>query len=141
MFDLETIILVSAIIITWALWGFLYKVGLNEMGLWPAYLLGLVVWLVANISFIAAMLIKGVPLTFGTTGSYAIIGGAVASFIGTFLFYVLLNKAPVSIAVPLTAVYPALTAILGILILSEEIKIINALGIVFAIIAAVLLSL
>jgi len=52
----------------------------------------------------------------------------------------LLEKERASLAVPLTALYPAVTVMLGILLLKESIKFENAVGIILAIIAGILLA-
>ena len=46
-----------------------------------------------------------------------------------------------SIASPLTALYPAVTVVLAVLILKEKIKLVNGVGILLALVAAVLLAL
>jgi bacterial/archaeal transporter family protein len=60
--------------------------------------------------------------------------------IGTIIFIIALQPAKLSALVPLTAVYPAVTVILGVLVLHERLDLREILGIVFAIITVVLLS-
>lgn len=60
--------------------------------------------------------------------------------IGTIIFIIALQPAKLSALVPLTAVYPAVTVILGVLVLNERLDMREILGIVFAIITVVLLS-
>jgi len=60
--------------------------------------------------------------------------------IGTIIFIIALQPAKLSALVPLTAVYPAVTVILGVLVLKESLDLREILGIVFAIVTVILLS-
>jgi len=60
--------------------------------------------------------------------------------IGTIIFIIALQPAKLSALVPLTAVYPAVTVILGVLVLKESLDLREILGIVFAIFTVILLS-
>jgi transporter family protein len=65
------------------------------------------------------------------------ISGAIA----LVAFYILLTKKEASVVVPLTALYPALAAILAIVFLKESLTLVKAVGIILSAIALVLLSL
>jgi transporter family protein len=70
--------------------------------------------------------------------------GFLAGFIGSFgviFFYLLLTKKDASMVVPLTALYPALAAILAVIFLKEPLTWLKGLGIVLSAVALVLLSL
>lgn len=69
----------------------------------------------------------------------AILAGALGS-VGLVTFYVLLTRKGAATAVPLTALYPALTAILAFIFLHEKLTIVNSVGIVLSVIALYLLS-
>jgi len=60
--------------------------------------------------------------------------------IGTIIFIIALQPAKLSALVPLTAVYPAVTVILGVVVLHERLDLREILGIVFAILTVVLLA-
>lgn len=60
--------------------------------------------------------------------------------IGTVLFIAALQNAKLSVTVPLTSVYPALTVILAVIFLGEKLDMREIIGIILAISAAVLLS-
>lgn len=70
----------------------------------------------------------------------AFLAGAVGSA-GAVFFYLLLTKKEASSAVPLTALYPALTAILAFIFLKEQMTLIKGAGIVLSVFALYLLSL
>ncbi len=74
-----------------------------------------------------------------TVNPYALLMGLTWG-IGTIIFIVALQPAKLSALVPLTAVYPAVTVIQGVLILHERLDLREILGILFAIVTVVLLS-
>jgi transporter family protein len=55
-------------------------------------------------------------------------------------FLILLSRNPASTVVPLTGLYPALTAVLAILFLRESVTVPKALGIALSMVAVYLLS-
>jgi transporter family protein len=60
--------------------------------------------------------------------------------IGTVLFIIALQPAKLSALVPLTAVYPAVTVILGVFVLKEHLEIREVFGIIFAVASVILLA-
>ncbi len=60
--------------------------------------------------------------------------------LGTVTFIMALKLKPASLVVPLTALYPLVTVVLSMLVLNETITLKSALGIVFAVIAVILLA-
>ncbi len=59
--------------------------------------------------------------------------------LGTVLFIVALEKSKLSVLVPFTALYPAITIVLALLFLGEKLNFKEAVGIFFAISAGILL--
>ncbi len=131
-------LLCIAIILLWGLWAFLFKIGADEIGLknalFYAYLTGIVVSFgIIAYSFPQKIEIgKGVIFIFLAT---------LVGFAGTILWYFVLEKYKASIVTSFTALYPVVTVLLSILILKEKISLQNAIGIIFALIAGILLSL
>lgn len=70
----------------------------------------------------------------------AFLAGAVGS-VGSVLFYLLITKKEASSAVPLTALYPALTAVLAFIFLREHLTLVKVAGILLSTVALYLLSL
>ena len=70
----------------------------------------------------------------------SILAGAIGSF-GLVGFYMLLTRKDASVAVPLTALYPALTALLAFMFLKEQLTAVKVAGISLSVIALYLLSL
>jgi len=60
--------------------------------------------------------------------------------IGTVLFIIALKYAKLSVMVPLSAVYPALTAVLALIFLGEKLGPREVAGVVLAVISAALLA-
>lgn len=71
---------------------------------------------------------------------YGLLAGFIGS-IGIIGFYFVMTRKDASAAVPLTALYPALTAILAFIFLREQLTFIRVAGIILATIAVILLSL
>jgi bacterial/archaeal transporter family protein len=69
----------------------------------------------------------------------AMLAGLIGSF-GAIGFYLMITKGETSNMVPLTALYPALTVLLGFLFLHETITTEKVVGILFSLIAIYLLS-
>ena len=135
------ILLVAATIICWGVWGFFYKIGVEKVGVWSTVFISSIAFVIMDLVIICILYLQNVHVAFDSPATYFIIAGAVSGLAGGILWYFLLERVPVSIAVPLTAIYPAVTVLLGILVLSEEIKVTHAAGILFAIAAGILLSL
>lgn len=125
-------------LVFWGLWGFLYKVAgatISPKDVMVYSILGSV------LSYVAIIAVVGLPdITASRATTYAFLGGFIGALGGlTFLFAVQQGK--ISVVTPLTALYPIVTIVLGILVLHESISLQKALGIVFAAAAMFLLGL
>jgi len=130
-------LLCIAVIILWGLWAFLFKLGSDEIGLknalFYAYLVGVFISL--------GIVFYTFPNKFEfSKGIIFIILATLLGFAGTILWYFALEKYKASIVTSFTALYPVITVLLSILILKEKISLHNAVGILLALIAGVLLS-
>src|SRR3989344_2729816 len=133
-------IAVIMVVLFWGFWGFFYKIGTAKIGLERATFWAFLTFLVLDAVILTAIVFyQKIPFTTGGGVVYMIVG-SIASVIGTLFFISYLRKASLSIAIPLTALYPAVTTVLAILILKEKIKLANAAGILLAIAAGVLLA-
>ncbi len=124
---------------SWGVWGILNKLALARVG-WP-------VLVVANAALYvvgaAAILIwsdapRGVPAS-----SWALaLAAAVAGTGAMLLFYAAFRggHAAAAAVVPLTALYPAVTAVLAIWLLRERLAPAQYVGVVLAVVAAVLIA-
>jgi transporter family protein len=124
-------------LLVWGLWGFLPKLASRDLD--PksiliyetigAILVGLAV--LAWVGFKPQIHSKGIALSVAT--------GA-AGFLGSLLFLYAISRGKVSIVVTLTALYPLIVIALSYFFLDEAITLKQTFGIVFALIALVLLS-
>ena len=124
-------------IVLWGIVGLLQKLGTNN-----ASAAELMVWLM--IGFV--VMVPFLFLKTGITGlsvrtiSIGVIGG-LANGLGSWeLFRCLEKGAKASVAIPLTALYPLLTAVLAILLLKERLTALEWIGVALALIAGGLLS-
>ncbi len=136
---LEISVLGSVIIILWGLWGFLYKYGVDKLGLLPALFVTNAVYTITNIAILAYLYHRGVGFPFAQPAAMLTLG-TVVGVAASLLFMFALERYPGSIVIPLTALYPAVSAVLAMLILDERIKPTNAAGIALAILAGYLLT-
>ncbi len=60
--------------------------------------------------------------------------------VGMISYFFLLNRFPASVAIPLSALYPAITVIFALIFLKETLSLTQVLGIFFALLAVFLLS-
>jgi len=126
-----------ACLILWGLWGLVLKVAYRG-GSWVSiyFLSSLASFAVALSIFILThgSLVKGKAALLACLAGF--FGGA-----GYVFFIKALEKGKASVVIPLTALYPAVTAVLALLILKEKLTPTQAVGIALAIVATLLLSL
>ena len=139
-FDIS-IVAAVLVVLCWGLWGFFYKIGSAKIGLTNATFWSFLTFLVSDVIILAVVFFSQKPSIAFSNGALYMIVGSVISTIGVLFLLFYLRKASLSVAIPLTALYPAVTTVLAILVLKEKIKLVNAAGILLAIAAGVLLSL
>ena len=61
-------------------------------------------------------------------------------FVGALCFLFAVSKGPVSIIAPLSALYPILSVILAMVFLNEAVTVKQGIGILFAVVAVILVS-
>jgi len=137
--DLTTFLIAIAIFVSWGIGSFLAKLAANRIGTQSAF------WDLAGyapailIYSLAVFKLKNLLAADKLGIGFAVLAGAIGS-LGLVGFYFLLSRTEASVVVPLTALYPALTAILAIIFLHESINATKLLGIVLSLIAIYLLS-
>jgi transporter family protein len=120
------------------LWGFFTKVSISNYGRYQAFLISGVAIFITTIIYIFAL--HPVKIAFNTSIVYPIIAGVLTT-LGGITFYKILEKSQVGFMTALTSLYPAITIILAFLILKEKLTMFQGLGVIFALIAGILLSL
>lgn len=129
----ELLALGLLVVFFWGVWGFTAKLAANALGLQALFW----VTLLSDILVIAYVLYKKslFPLKADAGGMfYAAIAG-ITGGLALICLYILLEKHEASLVIPLTALYPAVTAVLAILFLGEKVTAANAAGIVLAVLA------
>ncbi len=136
---LEISVLGLLIILLWGFWGFLYKYGVMKLGLLPTLLVTNLVYMLSNLVILLYLYRRGVSIP-SVTPALLVSVGTILGVMASILFLVALEKYPGSIVVPLTALYPAVTTLLAVMLIGERLSTVNALGIALAILAGYLLT-
>ncbi|KPV62723.1 MAG: EamA-like transporter family protein [Candidatus Bathyarchaeota archaeon BA1] len=123
--------------VCWGFWALLIKVAFNHFNWYQVYIITSIVPI--STSLLLYLYFKPIIDTRSPGFFYAIFAGVLGS-IAVVAFYTALAEGNVSIIVPLTAVYPAITTILSYLLLHERTTLLQSLGVVLAIIAIILIS-
>lgn len=124
-------------LIMWGLWGFILKFVSKNVEWYQIYVVGSLITII--ISSGAAIIYKD-HLLISQRDIFVILASSVAGALGYIFFIMALKDGKASIVVPLTALYPAITVVLSYTVLHEQITLLQIIGIILAIIAAVLLS-
>ncbi len=122
----------------WGIWGVVLKYVSARLAWYQVYVL-------ANAAVVAVTLLVAYKYSDGLSAGPGIaVLAFTAGLLGTvgylFLILSLASGGQASIVIPLTALYPALTAVLSIFVLREGVSAYKVLGIVLAVIAIMLLS-
>jgi transporter family protein len=126
-------------IVAWGTWGVFSKLAVERIDQQVMVWGSLIVVPVIILIYLGAAG-QLVPLTMHASGiAFAALGG-VGAGLGTVCFYLLLVRERASLAVPMTSLYPALTVLLSVLFLKEQLNGVHVLGILLALAAVALLS-
>jgi bacterial/archaeal transporter family protein len=130
-----------AIVVMWGFWAFLQKIGTKQLG-WQAALFWACIGTVIVDVGIAAFLVKqGVNMKPGRPGVACMVNAAFLASAALIIWVYGLRDANVGVFAAMTALYPAVTAVLGMIFLGDRISLTSAAGIVLAVAAGFLLSL
>ena len=121
----------------WGLWGFVLKLAYSNLSWTETYFLSTLA------SFIVMLVVvsyyRAIPSSLNTSMATALVAGVFGGA-GYIFFVKALEHGKASVVIPLTALYPAVTARIALIILREKISLYQGIGIVLAIAAAILLS-
>jgi len=128
----------AALLVLWGVWGVTAKFASQQIGM-QALLWGQVAAL--GLFPLYFVLFKDMlPVEWKVHGiAWALVSGALGVG-GTTVLYWLLRNAPVSVVVPISALYPVVTVVLAYLFLHEELSPMRIAGVVCAIAAVWLLT-
>lgn len=138
--EATTVLFTMLALVGWGVGSFIAKLATNKIGssavFWDMVGFSIVSALYAFLIFKPAVLLAS-----DKTGVwFAMLAGATGA-IGGVGFYLLMSMKDASSVAPLTALYPALTAILAFIFLREQLTLVKGIGIILATVAVVLLSL
>ncbi len=124
-------------LVLWGLWGYILKIAGMRLDWREVYFMS------SLASFTLALMFylysKGFSLSLNIYALYAALAGIMGG-LGYLTFMVAVSRGKASIIIPLTALYPAITAILAVLFLGEKLKPTQLIGIILALIAGILVS-
>ena len=123
-------------LLIWGVWGFLGKIVLNTLDWRVVYVMGGIGQLVVYLTFFC---IERPVLTFGNGFYYTLIFGALG-VLANIPFYQALSLGKASTVVPLTNLFPVVTVLLAVVVLKEQVTLTQGIGVVFAVIAVILIS-
>jgi transporter family protein len=136
--DLNSLLLVLFVFTAWGLDTFFSKLAANRIAgqssLW--YALGFVLPIIVYAWFAFGR--RGLALQSRSGVALSLLAGAFCGA-GMIGFLILLSRNPATTVVPLTGLYPALTAVLAVVFLRESITVPKVLGIVLSMAAVYLL--
>ena len=137
--DIRTFLIALLSLVSWGVGSFVAKLATNRIGektlFWDMLGYAPMVFIYCFLAF------KTKDLFVANKAGifFGLLVGVIGS-LGFISFYILLTRKDASSAVPLTALYPALTAILAFIFLKEQVTIAKVIGIILSAIALFLLS-
>ncbi len=131
------ILLAIATLVIWGFWGFFSKLAVKHLK--PRHALIYEIIGEGVIAIIVYLLLRPSLPESLKYSSVGVIAGA-AMITGMLTFFYALKKWKSSVVVPLTALYPVVAIILGVIILKESASITQGIGILVALTAAYLLG-
>lgn len=136
----ETIVLAAVSMLGWGVGAFFSKLATNHIGEKSVFwdMVGYVPFVILYCFFTFRS--KAIFSSDKMGIIYALIAGAVGS-VGIIAFYLLIAKKDAGIATAVTALYPAVTAILSFVFLGEKLTLLKGIGITLASVALFLLAL
>ena len=121
----------------WGLWGFLAKVAFKYLDPQST----LIYQGIGTVVVVPAVLaIRQFDLPFHPIGSVLACVSGLFGAVGALCFLLALSQGKAAVVVSFTALYPLVTIALSVLILREAITLTQGIGIVFALLAVVLLA-
>ena len=125
------------VLICWGLWGFLPKITVKYIDPKSAVIYEVLggVLLAFIVAFFSKFQIASNPMGI----LFAVIVGIIG-FLGSLFFLYAVSSGPITIVVTLSALYPVLSIVLAMIFLNETITVKQGVGIIFALVAVVLVG-
>jgi uncharacterized membrane protein len=126
-------------LVCWGLWAFFPKLAQKHLGDATS---GIIYQYLGSIIFVAVVVVaqgKSLP-TWDLRGALFAMAAGVAATVGSFFYYRSLATVDVSVASALTALYPSISILLGLLLLGERLVLRQWLGVALALVSVVLIA-
>lgn len=125
------------VVVLWGVVGLLQKLGANRVSAHSLF-----VWVTVGFILLLPLFVPGNRLTALPAAdlAFGLLLGLTNGLGSWFLFAALEKGAKASVAIPLTALYPLITALLAVILLGERLAARHWLGLALAVVAGVLLS-
>ena len=121
----------------WGIWAICAKLAADRMGHWPS------LFIYSSVSFLLILIVFSVTGSTlkqaSTPGIILAVAAGLSGGLAVTSFQKALSCGPLSSSVSLTALYPLIPVLYGVLLLGEEITIAKGTGMGLAIVAGVLL--
>lgn len=131
------IIYALAATLLWGVWGITAKLAADRLGHWPS------LFLYSSVSFVLIAVMFSISRTsmkqMSPHGAVLAAAAGIAGALAIASFQKALSSGPLSSTISLTALYPLIPVLYGVIILSEKITVARGAGMALAIIAGVLL--
>ena len=124
-------------LITWGLWAFLPKLAAQHIDPQSSIIYQVLGGLLVGVVVLVSLKFQVQYNTPGFTLSLAI---GILGFFGAFMYLIAVSRGPISLVAPITALYPMLTILLGLIVLGETITAKQAVGIGLSLVAIYLIS-
>ncbi|MDX2447826.1 MAG: EamA family transporter [Desulfobacterales bacterium] len=123
--------------ICWGLWSFIPKITTRYIDPKSA-----VIYEVIGGIFLSLVVLYFLNFRLEThpKGILLAVTAGLVGFVGALCFLFAVSKGPVSIIAPLSALYPILSVILAMVFLNEAVTVKQGIGILFAVVAVILVS-
>jgi transporter family protein len=125
------------VLVGWGIWGLVQKPLTDEVDVWSVAFLQFGVTLSWGLG---AALVRRQSLNPRTAGLKFATGAGVCAYSGSLAFLLAIDRASASLVVPMTAMYPVVTIILGVVLLNERLTAWHKAGVVLSIAAIFFLS-
>jgi bacterial/archaeal transporter family protein len=124
-------------LVCWGAWAALNKLALRTVG--PAHLL-IASWIAYTVTIVVLLMSRVDPRALVSRDGAIAIAGAMTSVVAAGAFYLALRSGPVATITPLSALYPAITAVLAVVLLREDVSLIQWVGVGLAVLAGAMLT-
>lgn len=124
-------------LVCWGVWAVLNKLALRSLD-WGHLLVAS--WLIYTGAVVVLLAARVDPRALVSRDGLIAVAAALTSLVAVTSFYLALRSGPVATVTPLSSLYPAVAAVLAVLVLRESPSPVQWAGVALAIVAGILLT-